>query len=97
MATATKSVHDVCVAAKAAERVLARTDRAAKDAVLRDLAERIEARSADLLEANSADLDTGREEGLNEALHRPPGADRGARRRDGEGRARDRGARRPGG
>ena len=68
MATATKSVHDVCVAAKAAERVLARADRATKDAVLLDLAERIEARSADLLEANSADLDTGREEGLNEAL-----------------------------
>jgi len=68
VATATKSVHDVCVAAKDAAHVLARVDRAAKDACLRDLADRIDSRSADLLEANRADLDTGREEGLNEAL-----------------------------
>ena len=68
MAIATQSVHDVCVAAKEAAHTLARTDRAAKDAVLADLADRIEARSADVLEANGADLDTGREEGLNEAL-----------------------------
>ncbi len=48
--------------------VLARADRAAKDACLRDLADRIEARSAELLEANAADVEAGREEGLTEAL-----------------------------
>ncbi|HEX6669756.1 MAG TPA: glutamate-5-semialdehyde dehydrogenase [Gemmatimonadales bacterium] len=68
MATTTPTVHDVCVAAKDASRVLARADRAAKDACLRDLAERIEARSADILEANAADVEAGREEGLTEAL-----------------------------
>jgi glutamate-5-semialdehyde dehydrogenase len=68
VAIATKSVHDVCVAAKQAAHELARADRAAKDACLRDLADRIEARASDLLEANRADLDAGREAGLNEAL-----------------------------
>ncbi len=47
---------------------LARTDRAAKDACLLDLADRIEARAAELLEANAADVEAGREEGLTEAL-----------------------------
>ena len=42
--------------------------RAAKDACLRDLADRIEARAAELLEANAADVEAGREEGLTEAL-----------------------------
>jgi glutamate-5-semialdehyde dehydrogenase len=68
MATVAKSVYDVCVAAKDAAHLLARTDRAAKDACLRDLADRIDARAAELLEANAADLDLGREEGLSEAL-----------------------------
>ncbi|MDP9228124.1 MAG: glutamate-5-semialdehyde dehydrogenase, partial [Actinomycetota bacterium] len=68
MATAITSVTDVCRAAKDASRVLARTDRATKDACLTDLATRIEARSAELLEANAADVDAGREQGLNEAL-----------------------------
>jgi glutamate-5-semialdehyde dehydrogenase len=68
MATVAQSVHDVCVAAKEASHQLARVDRAAKDACLRDLAERIEARVPELLEANAADLDAGREEGLTEAL-----------------------------
>ena len=56
------------MAAKEASHRLARTDRAAKDACLHDLAERIEARVPELLEANAADLDAGREEGLTEAL-----------------------------
>ena len=68
MATVARSVHDVCVAAKEASHVLARADRAMKDAALEDLAVRIEARAADLLEANAADVDAGREEGLSEAL-----------------------------
>ncbi|HEX2358278.1 MAG TPA: glutamate-5-semialdehyde dehydrogenase [Solirubrobacterales bacterium] len=68
MATGTRSVHDVCVAAKQAAHALARADRAAKDACLLDLADRIVAGAADLLEANAADVEAGREEGLNEAL-----------------------------
>jgi len=68
MATVARSVHDVCVAAKSAARTLARADRAAKDAFLADLAQRIDARSAELLEANAADLEAGREQELNEAL-----------------------------
>lgn len=68
MATATMSVAEVCRAAKEASHLLARVERAAKDACLADLADRIEARSEELIEANRADLDAGREEGLNEAL-----------------------------
>ena len=60
MATTVQSVHDACVAAKEASHLLARTDRAAKDACLHDLAERIEARVPELLEANAADLDACR-------------------------------------
>jgi glutamate-5-semialdehyde dehydrogenase len=68
VATTVQSVHEVCVAAKEASHRLARIDRAAKDACLLDLADRIEARSAELLEANAADVEAGREEGLTEAL-----------------------------
>jgi glutamate-5-semialdehyde dehydrogenase len=68
MATVAQSVHEVCVAAKEASHSLARTDRAGKDACLRDLADRIEGRAAELLEANAADVEAGREEGLTEAL-----------------------------
>ena len=68
MATTVQSVHEVCVAAKEASHQLARIDRAAKDACLRDLADRIEARAAEILEANAADVEAGREEGLTEAL-----------------------------
>jgi glutamate-5-semialdehyde dehydrogenase len=42
--------------------------REAKDSCLRDLADRIDASVDALLEANLADVDAGREEGLNEAL-----------------------------
>jgi glutamate-5-semialdehyde dehydrogenase len=68
VATATRSVEEVCRAAKDASHELARVDRAAKDACLRDLAERLEARSSELIEANRADVEAGRESGLNEAL-----------------------------
>ncbi len=93
MATATKSVHDVCVEAKEASRVLARAERAVKDAALLDLAERIDARVAELIEANAADLDAGREEGLNEALIDRLTLTEARVAGDGRGRARDRRAR----
>jgi len=68
VAIAARSVQQVCREAKEASHVLARADRAAKDAVLADLAERIEGRAEELIEANRADVEAGREEGLNEAL-----------------------------
>jgi glutamate-5-semialdehyde dehydrogenase len=68
VATATRSVEEVCREAKAASHLLARTGRKAKDACLRDLAERIDASVEGLLEANRADVEAGREGGLDEAL-----------------------------
>ncbi|HEY1238217.1 MAG TPA: glutamate-5-semialdehyde dehydrogenase [Solirubrobacterales bacterium] len=68
MATATKSVVEVCREAKEASHQLARAGREAKDACLRDLADRIDANVAPLLEANRADVEAGRERGLDEAL-----------------------------
>jgi glutamate-5-semialdehyde dehydrogenase len=68
MATAAQSVAEVCRQARDAFHQLARLDRGPKDAVLRDLASRIEARVPEILEANEADLAAGREQGLNEAL-----------------------------
>jgi glutamate-5-semialdehyde dehydrogenase len=68
MATAAKSVAEVCREAKDAAHLLARVGREAKDACLRDLAERIDQSVDGLLEANRADVDAGREGGLNEAL-----------------------------
>jgi glutamate-5-semialdehyde dehydrogenase len=68
VATAAKSVADSCREAKDASHLLARASREKKDACLRDLADRIEASTDALLEANRADVDAGREAGLNEAL-----------------------------
>jgi glutamate-5-semialdehyde dehydrogenase len=68
VATAAKSVADTCREAKDASHLLARAGRAAKDACLRDLADRIDASVGRLLEANRADVEAGREGGLNEAL-----------------------------
>jgi len=68
MATVAKGVATICREAKDASHLLARVSRDEKDAFLRDLAERIEAGADGLLEANRADVDAGREEGLTEAL-----------------------------
>ena len=68
MATAAKTVEQTCREAKDASHQLARASRDEKDACLQDLAGRIEANAAPLLEANRADVDAGREAGLNEAL-----------------------------
>jgi glutamate-5-semialdehyde dehydrogenase len=68
MATVAKTVQEICREAKDASHQLARASTDEKDEFLRDLAGRIE-RSADgLMAANRADVDAGREEGLNEAL-----------------------------
>ncbi len=68
VATAAKTVAEACREAKDASHQLARASRDEKDACLRDLADRIDASAEGLLEANRADVDAGREEGLNEAL-----------------------------
>jgi glutamate-5-semialdehyde dehydrogenase len=68
MAVATQSVTDLCRAAKAAARELAALDTAAKDAALRAVADALEARTAEILEANARDLEAGREAGLSAAL-----------------------------
>ena len=68
MATAAKSVVDTCREAKGAAHLLARVSTQAKDACLRDLADRIEGSVDALLEANRADVDAGLAGDLNEAL-----------------------------
>src|SRR5512138_2695363 len=68
MATAARTVEQSVREAKDASHLLARASRDEKDACVRDLADRIEAGAAGLLAANAADVDAGREEGLNEAL-----------------------------
>jgi glutamate-5-semialdehyde dehydrogenase len=68
VATAAKSVAEVCREAKDASHLLARASREEKDACLRVLADRIDASVEPLLDANRADVEAGREQGLNEAL-----------------------------
>jgi glutamate-5-semialdehyde dehydrogenase len=68
MATATRSVADVSGSAKRASRVLARANTETKDAALDRLAELLTERTADVLEANRADLEDERAAGLTDAL-----------------------------
>jgi glutamate-5-semialdehyde dehydrogenase len=68
MAIATLSVTDICRAAKRAARELATIDSATKNAALLAMAEALEARAPEILEANARDLDAGRESRLSSAL-----------------------------
>ena len=68
MAVATQSVTELCLAAKAASRELATLDSATKDTALLAIADALEERLAEILEANARDLDAGRESGLSDAL-----------------------------
>ena len=68
MAIATQSVSDICRTAKAAARELALTSSAVKDRALLSIADALEARTPEILEANARDLDAGRESGLSAAL-----------------------------
>ena len=65
---ASTSVTDLAVAAKAAARKLAAVDSATKDRALHAIADALEARVSEILEANARDLDAGRESGLSAAL-----------------------------
>ena len=68
MAVATQSVTELCRAAKAAARALATLDSGTKDRALLAVAEALEARMAEILDANARDLEAGRESGLSDAL-----------------------------
>jgi glutamate-5-semialdehyde dehydrogenase len=68
MAVATPSVTDVCLAARAASRKLATMSSADKNAALLRVAEQLEERATEILEANARDLEAGRESGLSDAL-----------------------------
>src|SRR3954454_2333756 len=68
MATVVASVTDLCLAAKAAARPLAAAPSTVKDAALRAIADALEARVDEILEANARDLEAGRESGLSAAL-----------------------------
>jgi len=68
MVNTAATVADVCAAAKRAARVLATLDAATKDAALEAIAGALEDSTAEILDANRADLDGGREAGLSAAL-----------------------------
>jgi len=61
-------VTDLCRAAKAAARELAVLDSVTKDAALVAVADALEERTPEILEANARDLEAGREAGLSAAL-----------------------------
>src|SRR4051812_990875 len=67
-ATVSPSVTDLARTAKAASRKLATVPSATKDAALHAIADALEARAAEVLEANARDLEAGRENGLSAAL-----------------------------
>jgi glutamate-5-semialdehyde dehydrogenase len=68
MATTTQSVTDVCRAAKRASRDLAQLATGRKDAALEAIADAVEARTDEIVEANARDMDAGRAAGLSGAL-----------------------------
>jgi glutamate-5-semialdehyde dehydrogenase len=68
MAIQTRSVADVCAAAKEASRTLARLDSATRDAALEGIAAALEARVEEILEANALDVRAGEESDTSAAL-----------------------------
>src|SRR4051812_46721485 len=68
MAVVAHSVTEVCLGAKRAARALARVDSATKNRALLALADALEGRVDEILEANARDLEAGRESGLSSAL-----------------------------
>ncbi len=65
MATTTRSVAEVCAEARGAARVLATLDSATRNAALEAMADAVEARAEEILEANARDMEAGREAGLD--------------------------------
>jgi glutamate-5-semialdehyde dehydrogenase len=68
MAIATRTVSDICLAARDASRALAALDTDTKNAALRAIAEALVARTGEILEANARDMEAGRASGLTDAL-----------------------------
>src|SRR5436190_4056445 len=68
MAVQTRSVADVCAAAKEASRTLARLDSATRDAALEAIAASLEARVEEIVEANALDVTAGEEAQIGTAL-----------------------------
>jgi glutamate-5-semialdehyde dehydrogenase len=68
MATTAQSVAEVCAAAKAASRVLATLDTASKNGALHAMADALEQRAAEILEANGRDMEAGEDAGLHSGL-----------------------------
>ena len=64
MATTAASVTDVCLAAKVASRRLAQLESGTRDAALLAIADALEARVDEILEANGRDIEAGREAGV---------------------------------
>jgi glutamate-5-semialdehyde dehydrogenase len=68
MAVTAQSVADLCRAARDASRALAALDSDTKDAALHAIADALEVRTPEILEANARDMEAGREAGLSSAL-----------------------------
>jgi glutamate-5-semialdehyde dehydrogenase len=68
MATTALTVTDICLAAQRAARELGTLGSGVKDAALRAIADALEERTPEILEANARDLDAGRASGLSDAL-----------------------------
>src|SRR5919107_4468840 len=68
MATTAQPVAEVCAQAKAASRELARLDTATKNVALLAMADALEQRSHEILEANARDMEAGEEAGLHSGL-----------------------------
>jgi glutamate-5-semialdehyde dehydrogenase len=68
MATATRSVSEICLEARAAARTLAALDTDTKNAALHAIADALIARSDEIAEANARDMEAGRASGLSAAL-----------------------------
>jgi len=64
MATTSPTVTDICLAAKAASRSLAQLDSGVRDAALLAIADGLEARVDEILDANTRDIEAGREAGI---------------------------------
>ena len=68
MATATRTVSDICLAARDAARALASLDTDTKNASLLAIADALIVRSDEIVEANARDMEAGRANGLDAAL-----------------------------
>ena len=68
MAVTTASVAETCVGAKRASRTLATLSSGTRDAALHAMADGLDARGPEILDANARDMDAGREAGLSAAL-----------------------------